>query len=143
MRNLIFCGLVMLFIISCSKDSFQSKPQLFLKSVSSTNIPTGGSLEIKFRLTDKEGDFRDTIWVKKITTRCPNSNFADSSIFRVPSDVPRTNFFDAEVVINLNYFLGLQPRCTKADTAVFSFWMKDAAGNKSDTVSTPSIIIAR
>jgi hypothetical protein len=143
MKNLIFCGLVMLFIISCSKDSFQSKPQLFLKSVSSTNIPNGGNLEIKFRLTDKEGDFRDTIWVKKITTRCPNSNFADSSIFRVPSDVPRTNFFDGEVVISLNYFLGLQPRCTKADTAVFSFWMKDAAGNKSDTVSTPSIIIAR
>jgi hypothetical protein len=143
MKNLIFCGLVMLFIISCSKDSFQSKPQLFLKSVSSTNIPNGGSLEIKFRLTDKEGDFRDTIWVKKITTRCPNSNFADSSIFRVPSDLPRTNFFDGEVAITLNYFLGLQPRCTKADTAVFSFWMKDAAGNKSDTVSTPSIIIAR
>jgi hypothetical protein len=143
MKQIILGGLALLLIISCSKDSFQSKPQLFLKSVSATNIPAGGSLEVILRLTDKEGDFRDTIWVKKITTRCPSSNFADSSIYRVPSEVPRTSFFDGDVVINFNYFLGLQPRCTKPDTAIFSFWMKDAAGNKSDTVKTPSIIIAR
>ena len=58
MKQIILGGLALLLIISCSKDSFQSKPQLFLKSVSATNIPAGGSLEVILRLTDKEGDFR-------------------------------------------------------------------------------------
>jgi hypothetical protein len=130
--------------LSCGKDTFQSKPQLFLKSVNSTDIPLGAPLVITLRLTDKEGDFYDTIWLKKVTTRCPLSNFADSLKYRVPSDVPRIANFDGNVVLTLDYYLdGLQPSCTKPDTAVFSIWMKDKKGNLSDTAHTPPIIIEK
>lgn len=134
---------ILLLILSCNKDTFQSRPQLTLKSVSTTTVPPQGDLQIIMRLTDKEGDFVDTVWVQKITTRCPGSNFRDSLLYRIPNDVPRDKNFDGEVVMSFTYAFELQPRCVRPDTAVFSFWMKDAKGNKSDTVRTPPIIILR
>jgi hypothetical protein len=142
MKNYFLTGLLLLIIVSCSKDTFQSKPQLTLKSVSSTVVPVNSGFEVTMRLTDKEGDFYDTIWVSKITTRCPTSNFADSLLYRVPGDAPRTSNFDGEVLVYFNYY-DIQPQCIRPDTAVFSFWMKDKKGNKSDTVRTSPIIILR
>jgi hypothetical protein len=135
--------LLFIFILACSKENFQSKPQLTLKSISSSVISPGRDLQVSMRLTDKEGDFVDTIWVKKVTTRCTNSNFVDSFLYRIPTETPRKTNFDGEVLISFTYAVELQPRCNKADTAVFSFWMKDQKGNRSDTAKTQSIIIQR
>lgn len=141
MKQFLLVVIAALMITACGKDTFQSKPQLFLNSVSSTTIPVGGDLQIFLRLTDKEGDFKDTLWVKKITTRCPSSNFSDSILYRIPGDVPKTANFDGVIKLSFSYAIELQPRCTRNDTAVFSFWMKDDKGHLSDTVKTPSIII--
>ena len=73
--------LFMLFMLACGKETFQSKPSLTIKSISSTLIPPGSDLLINMRLTDKEGDFVDTIWVKKTTTRCTQSNFVKPKIW--------------------------------------------------------------
>lgn len=130
-------------IFSCGKETFQSKPQLRIKSISGNVVPVGSDLVIKMRLTDKEGDFKDTIWVKKATTRCSQSNFIDSFLYRIPPETPRSNNFDGEVQVTFAYAIELQPRCNRNDTATFSFWMKDNKGNKSDTVKTAPIIILR
>lgn len=135
--------LLFIFLLACSKEKFQSKPQLTLKSINSSVIGPGKELQISMRLTDKEGDFVDTLWVKKLTTRCKNSNFIDSFLYRIPPETPRKTNFDGEVLITFTYAVELQPRCNKADTAVFSFWMKDKKGNRSDTAKTQSIIIQR
>ena len=141
MKQFLLVVIAALMITACGKDTFQSKPQLFLTSLTSTTIPVGGDLQIFLRLTDKEGDFKDTLWVKKVTTRCPSSNFSDSILYRIPGDVPKTANFDGVIKLSFTYAIELQPRCTRNDTAVFSFWMKDDKGNQSDTVKTPSIII--
>lgn len=143
MKAYLMLGILLLTVFSCGKDSIETRPKLTLKGVSSNIIPKGSDLQVTFRLTDKQGDFYDTIWVKKITTRCPSSNFADSILYRIPSDVPRGNNFDGEVNVIFQYAVALQPRCVRNDTATFSFWMKDKEGNKSDTVITPPIIILR
>lgn len=143
MKTKIVAWALLLLAASCGKDTFQSKPQLTLKSVSSSQIPVGGNLQILMRLTDKEGDFIDTVWVSKVTTRCPGSNFKDSLLYRMPTDVPRIRNFDGEVSVYFTYSIELRPRCIRPDTAVFSFWMKDKQGNRSDTVKTPPIIIQR
>lgn len=129
--------------LSCGKDSIQSKPRLTLKEVSTTTVPAFGNLQIVLQLTDKEGDFKETIYVRKLTTRCPSSNFIDSQLYKIPTDVPRTANFDGQIVLSFTYPFELQPRCTRPDTAVFSFWVRDAKGNVSDTAKTPSIIILR
>ena len=142
MKQYFLSSLLLMMLMACGKDSFQSKPQLTINSISSNVVPPQSGLEIRLRLTDKEGDFLDTVWVAKTTTRCPSSNFRDSLLYRIPSDAPRTRNFDGEVIVTFNYF-DIQPRCTRPDTAIFSFWMKDKAGNKSDTARTSPIIILR
>ena len=143
-HTILLPAILTVLSLSCGKDTFQSKPQLFLKKVSTTVVPVGSPLEITFRLTDREGDFLDTIWLKKETTRCPLSNFSDSLKYKVPGDAPRVTNFDGEVVLTLDYYLdGLQPACIRQDTAVFSIWMKDKKGNQSDTIRTPPIIIEK
>jgi hypothetical protein len=143
MRRILIAMSCSFAALSCGKDTFKSKPQLFLESVSTTTVQPFGNLQVILRLTDKEGDFHDTVWVKKITTRCPSSNFADSLLYRIPPDAPRSANFDGEIVFSFTYPFELQPRCTRPDTATFSFWMKDKKGNASDTVKTPPIIILR
>lgn len=143
MKTYLITGILLLTVLSCGKDKVETRPRLTLNSVSSTTVPNGFDLQVKMQLTDKEGDFLDTIWVKKITTRCPTSNFADSLLYRVPRDLPRTRNFSGEVTVTFQYAVALQPRCPRNDTAVFSIWMKDAEGNKSDTVRTEPIIILR
>ena len=101
-KNLVIASFLLL-ILSCGKETFQSKPQLTLKSVSSTVVPPQGNLQIIMRLTDKEGDFVDTLWVQKITTRCPSSNFRDSILYRIPSETPRKKNFDGDVVVTFTY----------------------------------------
>lgn len=71
MKSYLLSGIVLLLLASCGKDNFENRPRLTLKSVSSTTVPNGFDLQVKMRLTDKQGDFYDTIWVKKVTTRCP------------------------------------------------------------------------
>jgi len=134
--------LLILIAFSCAKESFQSKPTLSIKSVSGTQVPAGSDLQITMRLTDKEGDFVDTIWVQKKTTRCVPSNFIDSFLYQIPAETPRIKNFSADVIVTFDV-VALQPKCPRNDTAIFSFWMKDEKGNISDTAKTQQIIIAR
>ncbi|MBM3442762.1 MAG: hypothetical protein FJX89_08700 [Bacteroidetes bacterium] len=143
MRLISFLFLVTLGYLSCGKDNLQSRPRLTLKEVSATTVPAQGRLQIILELTDKEGDFKDVIYVRKQTTRCPSSNFTDSQLYRIPGTVPRTANFKGEIVMSFTYPFELQPRCTRPDTAVFSFWLRDDKGNLSDTAKTPSIVILR
>lgn len=143
MRKTLPIILLLFFGLGCNKDSIQSRPLLKINSISSSKIFAGEDLVIRLQLTDQEGDFLDTIWVKKSTTNCTRSNFTDSTLFRIPSDLPRTKNFSGELILTMNYSIVLQPRCFASDTATFSFWVKDAKRNKSDTVKTSQIIISR
>lgn len=142
-KRFIAISLIILFLYACGKDVFQSKPILRINSLSSTYVPIGFDLQIKMRLTDKEGDFTDTIWVMKTTTSCESSDFIDSTLYRIPPETPRTRNFDGEIVLSFSYPIELQPRCSENDTATFRFWVKDEKNNRSDTVTTAPIIIER
>jgi hypothetical protein len=135
--------ILILILSSCGKETFQSRPLLKIKSVSSTQVPVGSDFQVTMRLTDKEGDFSDTLWIMKSTTKCALSDFSDSTLYRIPAETPRVKNFDGEVLVSFSYAIELQPRCARNDTAVFSFWIKDQAGNISDTVKTAPIIIFR
>lgn len=140
----IFPFILLAFLAnSCGKESIQSKPSLKVNSISSSKLFAGDDLQVRLQLTDLEGDFLDTIWIKKTTTSCTRSNFTDSSLFKIPSDLPRTKNFSAELILTLNYSVVLQPRCFNSDTTTFRFWVKDKKGNKSDTAKTAPIIISR
>ena len=144
MRSFLSFIIGAVLLTACGKDTFKSSPKLTFKSVSSTTVPANGDLQIVLRLTDLEGDINKSfLFVEKTTTRCVTSNFLDSQLYQIPTDVPLSRNFSGDIVLSFTYPFELQPRCNRPDTATFRFWMKDNAGNKSDTAKTPKIIILK
>jgi len=146
--RLIFAILVLLLVaVSCTKDNFTTKPQLKIKNINSTEIFGNQTLEFTIRLTDKEGDFTSYFGISSRTPGCPASDFADSTLFHIPNEFLNTKSDEGEIVLDLEKAQRHSNLCfgpgstTLTDTTVFSFWTKDRAGNVSDTVSTPPIII--
>jgi hypothetical protein len=145
----VICILIVAIgFFACTKSKFTTKPQLKFKSVNSKDISGSQLLEIKLRLTDKEGDFSNFFAIKKSVAHCSASNFVDSSgKFSIPPDFINTHRNEGEVIITLNKIDRGSNGCfapgggVKIDTAIFSFWTKDQAGNYSDTAFSDPIII--
>ena len=56
MRQFLILILICCFIVACSKDTFETRPTIKIKEVSSEVIPLNGNLDITLEYTDKEGD---------------------------------------------------------------------------------------
>lgn len=115
--------------------------------MNATEISGDETLEFVIRLTDKEGDFSSFFGYSAVTTNCPASDFADSSLLAIPDDFINSKNNDGDIVIDLTKSLRHSNFCQApgntyyTDTTVYSFWTKDRAGNVSDTVSSVPIII--
>lgn len=132
--GLIFCG--------CSKETFDTVPQLKFTSVNTTTLTSGSILQFTVSFTDKEGDVSNRIFVDKKAPECPVNNF--EQYFDVPS-FPATSNQKGDIVITFGYnvegYPNIPPTCSKNETAVFRFVLEDKAGNVSDTISSPPITI--
>lgn len=156
-------GVLLLCIISvasCSKDKFSSKPTLKIKEVSGNYVPYDPSGTIDYSVqfileyTDAEGDLADMpVCFQKISSSSPCSdgsrdpNSLDTTNFKIPNDLPATSNQKGEIVITLTRSQDLKPiACNPLDTleeATFKFWLRDQAGNPSDTVTAPVIKIEK
>jgi hypothetical protein len=131
--------IIFLFAAACSKDKFTTKPQLEFKRVNTHNVPYGGVFTFTLGFTDKEGDISDSLWIEEITTNCPASNLV--ARYKVPNFPAKTDeqgefsISFVNTVILDGYATWPSPQCQRPDTATFRFWVRDKAGNVSDTVS--------
>lgn len=146
MKVRILCTVLVLAVLfACTKDKFTTKPQLKIKSVNDKFIEPGEILRIVVEFTDAEGDVSDSAFIQKVTSNCINSNYTDK---RIIPDFPIKNDLKGEFLITYGYnvqgipSLG-QPQCNRNDTCVFRIWVKDNAGNVSDTVQTETIVIKK
>jgi hypothetical protein len=134
-----------MMMVACDKDSITTKPQLRIKSISTDLVPLNGSLQFIFEFSDKEGDLSQPLGLEKISSTCPDASYLDTVKFLFP-DIPGTKNTDGVLEVNLNNINLLPIRCHGQDTveqAVFKFWIKDDAGNVSDTVTTNPITIVK
>ncbi len=130
-------------LAACGKDKFETKPLLEIKDYNSKTITPGETLRIRLNYFDKEGDLsKGTFTYMRIrTNRIPISNpgandKADTVISILP-EFPSKN--TAEINIAIDYdFLNEDP--VTNDTMYFKFAVVDIKGNKSDTVSSQSIV---
>jgi hypothetical protein len=142
-------GLVLaisLVFSACSKDSYNTKPNLTFTSVNNTAFSNGSEMIFKITFTDKEGDLQDSIWIQKITKTNGCINFSDRS--KIPNFTATPNLkgvleIGYSVGANLTSLYPILPACpgNKNDTCYFKFWARDLAKNVSDTVISPDIII--
>ncbi len=144
--KLLAAILLVLGCVTCSKDTYNTKPTLKFESVNATVFPQPSVVEFKLQCTDKEGDVVDTIWVQRISkvSRCASLSHIDS--FLIPDFDPPKNV-KADFVFTYNYGVIIPPNlaaCSLADdTSYFRFWMSDKANHVSDTVQSPDLVFLK
>ena len=146
MRYTILFSIILFIVISgCGKDKFSTKPSLKFTEVNTTELHRGDILEFKMSFTDKEGDISNKINVRKVLLNCTEGFTED---FVVPSFPSQANQ-KGDIFVTFGYDNAKAPQriskefdCpTDVDSAVFKFALKDLAGNVSDTVTSPVILI--
>lgn len=148
MRYIKF-AIPLLLVISAAcekKIAFETRPSLRLVSVSTREmIPTvpldaTPPLVLTFEFTDAEGDMANArVGVQKISTDCTLGNFIDTLSYAVSGDVPNTPNLQGTIEVRFAYTQ--IARCGFADSTEFNVWVRDQAGNVSDTVNTGLIVI--
>jgi len=147
LRLIALVTILSLTIIACDKTEFNTKPTITFLQAGGYDLSQGDFLRFDLKVTDKEGDISDSIFIRAFTRRCPNSGLTIP--YQVPL-VPQKSNLEAE--INIQYIVGvIDPSapiwnlnlCPGVDTAIFQFWIQDMAGNRSDTVSVDEPILIR
>ena len=141
----------MMIMAACSKDKFSTKPKLTFESINGNEFVSGQNIIIKVKLTDKEGDFLDDesnagfkkpyFFVKRFSYVCPDLDTSTTN-YPIPSFATRKDL-DADLVISYTYnvidgqYLPIS-RCgeQRDDSTYLKVWIKDEAGNVSDTINT-------
>lgn len=136
---------IVVIIVACAKDKFQTRPQIKVKSVSSNVISPGETLSITLEYTDKEGDLsqdtllsiRNRLNRRKLPVGSTNVDTLHNIIPKFPEK--NTGEFD----VSFQWATYLHQSDIENDTIMFKFVVKDRAGNISDTVSSEKIVILR
>jgi hypothetical protein len=154
MKYTLLPFLLLALITGCSKDNFETKPQLKLLSVSDKVVPRNGTLDVALEFTDKEGDVYDSIFVSKqrLNVRT-TATTRDSFRLKVPTFPNNTK---GELSFTLNYQQHLisaqtplsvpgtsNPVLFEPDTVNIRFVLRDKAGNKSDTLVIDNVVVQR
>ncbi len=148
---IIFIGFA--FLISCDKDKFETKPKLTFKSVNATTITKGGDLKFELTATDKEGDLTDSLFVIRLNRNCTKK---DTTKFQyILPKFPTSGNLEIPIQVNYSYqsqgsnYPPITPSfsCTSGsprnDSCTFKFIIRDKAGNVSDSVLSPEIVLLR
>jgi hypothetical protein len=150
--SVTLAAIIVLAILGCGKDKFETVPSLSVKSVSTDVVPLNGSLKVTLEFTDKEGDVHDSIWVKKqrINLRT-TATLRDSLVYKIPS-YPEKTRGEFEITLDFQSILsainppnipGSNPPRKEPDTLNVKFAVRDKAGHISDSVSIGQIVVLR
>jgi len=150
--KLSYLSVLLLLLTACGKNNFESKPKLTLVSAGPTTVRQGNLFVIQMEVADAEGDVQDSIFIRKVHVGRPacidNSVEIDRNIPNYPSQKNTKFAFNVTFLYNQinGGFVSLGgPACPNPvnDTSVFKIWVKDKAGNRSDTITTDRIVFLR
>ncbi|NLR57312.1 hypothetical protein HGH93_04335 [Chitinophaga polysaccharea] len=141
MKKILFLFLVAGLLYACKKDKIGSKPILTFKGYTVDSVTSNlDKMTVIMNVRDGDGDIEDTLW---IATRYRNSGTSDTlySVKQMGSiGANKGNSVNADVYINLlpTEFKISHPFVAD-DSIHFVVFIKDNAGNFSDTVGTRGI----
>ena len=136
-------------VLSCDKDSFETKPTLEVIEQSSDYVPKNSDLRVRLEFTDKEGDVSDSVILLRQRLNIKNTTVSNPIKYPIPTHPSITK---AEIEVNLEYVNGLtfgfpaitipgtSPTQYEPDTMALKFVVRDAKGNKSDTATAYCIV---
>ena len=150
-RILVLYALALAFA-ACNKDKVESKPHVSFKSFNTSVVPFGVDLQATLEFTDQEGDL-DSVYVirQRINQNDPNPEntlidlgvpvFGNQNRGELSVSLPNAT----HLTFNLPeiHIPGSIPQRNEPDTLHLSFYLKDKAGNVSDTTSPKEVIVMR
>ena len=140
---------ILLVFFACSKNDFETKPKISIKSVNSEFVPFNGTLSISMEFKDKEGDVEDSL----IVIRERLNSRSNDAPFQLKYDIPtfparskgelEVNIpFSSGLALNLNP-IRVDSATNEYDTLRLKFVVIDKAKNISDTAVLNRIIVDR
>lgn len=148
-KRVFFSALFLVVLAACSKDKFQTKPSLKIKSMSTTHVPLEGTMYIDMEYTDKEGDVQDTLWLEKVRLNTILLPTIRELTFKLPmpkaEDMPDKRKGQIRLILDQDYLKGSDNPGNPPihDTLMFKIVLKDRGNHTSDTVKTETIIVER
>lgn len=150
--KLLFLAVSVLIFYACKKDKAATKPKITITKVEKQNVIFNGTattlLDIDIEVLDKEGDVRDSAFIQKrdaATIPCSGNNrdlFYNIPLY--PDEKKQKITFRLKFATTQVPEYALLPgaACSnRKDTSTFRIWVKDKAGNRSDTVTTERIAL--
>ena len=147
----LFYGLLFILLFSCKKEEgneplppISNTPEIELLTTSSTNINQFDDVEFKIQYTDGNGDLGET---DPDTYSIFVTDKRDESIvheFHLQPLAPINKSFaiQGNLRINIENII-LLDQSNSSEIARFSIYIKDRAGNKSNTVTSSTIRITK
>jgi hypothetical protein len=149
-KLVLYSSLSLLLFVACSKDKFESKPTLEIKSVGPNPVPLNSPLVFELEYTDKEGDIADSIFIRKIRINQKKAarTLRDSFALPLPGDVPEKTKGTIKLTLEYqNYVISAEnpgsPPNAAPDSLIFRFILQDKAKNLSDTVDSELVVVER
>jgi len=152
MKKLLLIALACVLGLACSKDKYQTKPQITIKSINTDVVQVGGNLDVILSYTDKQGDVDDSVFIQKVRLNSRVvATIRDSFGYPIPV-FPANPKGDIEInmdyetvksAINPPIVQGSNPVVYESDTLIFKFAVKDKGGNLSDTISSGKVVVLR
>ena len=139
----LLAGSLAVIIFACSKDKFETKPLIEVRSISTKELVQNQTLSIRLDYFDKEGDlgtgsfFAAKLRLNALPLGTGHPDLVDSFYYTLPEFPNRDK---GEITLQLEYDR-LKESLSENDTVMFRLAVMDKAGNKSDTISTDPIVI--
>mgnify|MGYP000208609480 CR=1 FL=1 len=141
MKKIAFLSLFSLLAIgACKKDSMGTKPVIAFKSYSSSPVLANTGMDITFDVSDGDGDIENTFNFAAIYDVKPLDTAFESR--PMPSlDAHKGSKLTAEVILHLisTDFPQIADNPIEKDSVHYLVFIKDDAGNNSDTIATPKV----
>ena len=135
------CGCFLLVLANCNKSKYQTKPQITIQSIN-TQIPKEGSMQASLHFTQKDGKLGQGIFIAirnriNQTPLPPGTGSPDTVVGVIPQFPDQDQ---GDLLYTLDY-ISLHESDVENDTFVFKFAVIDRVGNKSDTISSPIVVV--
>jgi hypothetical protein len=139
--------LVLVLLVACGKDKFETKPRIEIKSYNDKTIArnNGNELRITLNYYDKEGDLSegDFFAVRNHLNVKPLNPSTEDKSDTLRYQLPKFPDIDhGEIVFQIGYDF-LKESLSENDTITFRFAVADRGSHKSDTITSAKLVILK
>ena len=150
MKKLLLFGAIAFVLAACSKDKFETVPQVTIKEFGPEEVFKGQLIELIATVTDKEGDVQDSVYVVRKRFNASNVLLTvDTTRYNISSlGTPKKQ----EIDVQITFLYGeLKPEVapiqnleTFADrNFAIGLVVIDKAGNRSQYVESETIVLKK